>query len=340
MRQVVVRGAGGPEVMSVAQAPVPVPAAGEVLIRVAAAGINRPDLSQRQGSYPPPPGASPILGLEVAGWIAALGAGVDQWQVGDAVCALTPGGGYSEYVCTPASHCLPVPRGLSLLQAAALPETAFTVWTNVFERGRLQAGEHFLVHGGSSGIGTMAIQLARAFGAHVLATAGSAPKCAYCLSLGAERVINHRSEDFVAAARDATAGRGVDLILDMVGGSYVERNLHCLAPDGRLVQIAFLSGSRVTVDLNRLLRQRLTLTGSTLRPRSIADKAAIAAQLRARVWPLLDSGQVRVVIHRTYPLEAVQDAHRELERGQHLGKIVLDVASEATRDEIRNPPQS
>lgn len=312
--------------MEIASVPVPTPGAGEVLIRVAAAGVNRPDLSQRQGAYPPPPGASPIMGLEVAGTVAALGEQVNQWRVGDAVCALTPGGGYSEYTLTPATHCLPVPKGFSMAQAAAIPETAFTVWTNVFERGRLRAGEYFLVHGGASGIGTMAIQLAAAFGAHVLTTAGSVEKCAYCLSIGAERAINHRSEDFVEAVRAATQDRGVDLILDMVGGSYMERNLKSLALDGRLVQIAFLTGSRVELDLNRLMRQRLTITGSTLRPRSIADKAAIAAQLREQVWPLLEAGRVRPVIHKIFALEDVRDAHRELERGEHMGKIVLSVA--------------
>ncbi len=325
MRQVAVTGPGGPEVMLLASVPLPQPGAGDVLIRVAAAGVNRPDLSQRAGAYPPPPGASPILGLEVAGTVAQLGADVAGWRVGDAVCALVPGGGYSEFVVAPAVHCLPVPRGLTLTQAAALPETAFTVWTNVFDRGRLRSGEYFLVHAGSSGIGTMAIQIAAARGAHVLTTAGGPEKCNFCKALGAEVAIDYHAADFVDVVLEVTQQRGVDVILDMVGGDYFARNLRSLAIEGRLVNIAFLKGNRVELDLNRIMRQRLTVTGSTLRPRSVADKAAIAAQLLEQVWPLIEAGRVRPVIHKTYPLEQVREAHIELERGQHMGKIVLVV---------------
>jgi putative PIG3 family NAD(P)H quinone oxidoreductase len=311
--------------MLLASVPLPQPGAGDVLIRVAAAGVNRPDLSQRAGAYPPPPGASPILGLEVAGTVAQLGADVAGWRVGDAVCALVPGGGYSEFVVAPAVHCLPVPRGLTLTQAAALPETAFTVWTNVFDRGRLRSGEYFLVHAGSSGIGTMAIQIAAARGAHVLTTAGGPEKCNFCKALGAEVAIDYHAADFVDVVLEVTQQRGVDVILDMVGGDYFARNLRSLAIEGRLVNIAFLKGNRVELDLNRIMRQRLTVTGSTLRPRSVADKAAIAAQLLEQVWPLIEAGRVRPVIHKTYPLEQVREAHIELERGQHMGKIVLVV---------------
>jgi NADPH:quinone reductase len=324
MRQVIMSSHGGPEVLGIEPAaPVPQLRAEELLIRVQAAGVNRPDLSQRLGAYPPPPGASPILGLEVAGTVAAIGADVTGWTLGTAVCALVPGGGYSEYAAAPAVHCLPVPRGLTAVQAAAVPETAFTVWANVFDLGKLKTGEYFLVHGGTSGIGTIAIQLAAAAGAHVLTTAGSAEKCAFCRSIGAEVAIEYRTEDFVAAALKATDGKGVDLILDMVGGSYVERNLKSLAMDGRLVQIAMLTGNRPEIDLGRLMRHRLTITGSTLRPRTIAEKAAIAAALREHVWPLLKSGRVRPIIYKTFALQDVQEAHRELERGQHIGKIVL-----------------
>jgi putative PIG3 family NAD(P)H quinone oxidoreductase len=323
MRFVTMHGVGGPDVLALAEAPPPQPRSGEVLIEVAAAGVNRPDLVQRAGRYPPPPGASPILGLEVAGTIAALGAAVDTVRPGDAVCALTPGGGYAEFVVAPALHCLPVPKGLSLIEAAALPETAFTVWTNVFDRARLVAGEHFLVHGGTSGIGTIAIQLAAARGARVIATAGTDARCAVCRELGAAVAINHRSEDFVDAALRATDGRGVDVILDMVGGEYVARNLRALAIEGRLVQIAFMTGAKVSLDLTTVMTRRLTLTGSTLRPRSIADKAAIAAALRREVWPLIDQRRVRPILHATFPLEQVRDAHLALERGDHVGKIVL-----------------
>ena len=323
MRFIDMAAPGGPEVLRTGDGPVPRPGPDEVLIRVAAAGVNRPDVLQRTGSYPPPPGASPILGLEVSGTIAALGDGAEGWREGDEVCALVPGGGYAEYCTAPATHCLPVPRGLSLVEASGLPETFFTVWTNVFDRGRLQAGESFLVHGGTSGIGTTAIQLARAFGARVFATAGSPEKCAICRELGAERAIDYRQEDFVAVIRDATGGRGVDLILDMVGGPYVEKNLRSLAVEGRLVQIAFLRGSKVTLDLVHLMMRRQTITGSTLRPQSVAAKAAIASALREKVWPLIEAGTVKPVIDRTFPLAEAAEAHRLMESSRHIGKILL-----------------
>jgi NADPH2:quinone reductase len=314
---------GPPEVLKPVRRAVPEPEAGEVLIQVAAAGVNRPDLLQREGKYAPPPGASDIPGLEVAGTVAAVGPGVEAWRPGDEVCALLAGGGYAEYCTAPALQCLPVPAGLSLIEAAALPETFFTVWHNVFERGRLAAGQSVLVHGGASGIGTTAIQLARVFGARVFATAGSAEKCAACVRLGAERAIDYRREDFVAAVGEATAGRGVDLILDMVGGDYTPRNLECLAVEGRLVQIAFLHGPKIELSLLPVLQKRLTLTGSTLRPRSVEAKGAIAAALREEVWPLLVKGTVRPVIHATFPLAEASRAHRTLEEGAHIGKLVL-----------------
>jgi putative PIG3 family NAD(P)H quinone oxidoreductase len=323
MRYIDMAGPGGPEVLRLAEGKVPRPGPGEVLIRVAAAGVNRPDILQRLGNYPPPPGASPVLGLEVAGSVVALGEGVAGWHEGDGVCALVAGGGYAEYCVAPAAQCLPVPHGLSAVEAAGLPETFFTVWSNVFDRGRLAQGESFLVHGGTSGIGTTAIQLARAFGARVFATAGSAAKCAVCRELGAERAIDYHQEDFVAVIREATQGRGVDVILDMVGGSYVERNLRVLAVDGRLVQIAFLQGSKVTLDLVHLMVRRQTITGSTLRPRPVADKAAIAASLRGKVWPLIEAKTVRPVIDRAFPLAEAAAAHRLMESSAHVGKIVL-----------------
>ena len=323
MHHIAMEAPGGPEVLVLATGPVPRPATGEVLIRVAAAGINRPDILQRTGNYPPPPGASPILGLEVSGTVVALGAEVTGWHEGDAVCALVAGGGYAEYCVAPAPQCLPVPKGVALVDAAGLPETFFTVWTNVFDRGRLAAGESFLVHGGSSGIGTTAIQLARAFGARVFATAGSPEKCAVCRDLGAERAIDYRQEDFVAVLKEATQGRGVDVILDMVGGPYVEKNLRSLALEGRLVQIAFLQGSKVTLDLAHLMMRRQTITGSTLRPRPVAEKAAIARNLRDKVWPLIEAGKVRPVIDRTFPLAEAAAAHRLMESSAHIGKILL-----------------
>ena len=323
MRYIDLAGSGGPAVLTVATGPVPRPSEGEVLIQVAAAGINRPDLLQRTGNYPPPPGASPILGLEVAGTIAALGQGVLDWREGDQVCALVAGGGYAEYCLAPAAQCLPVPRGLSLIEAAGLPETFFTVWSNIFDRGRLQAGESFLVHGGTSGIGTTAIQLAHAFGARVFATAGTPEKCAVCRELGAEQAIDYRQQDFVAVIKEATEGRGVDVILDMVGGPYIEKNLRSLAVEGRLVQIAFLQGSKVTLDLVHLMMRRQTVTGSTLRPRPVADKAAIARALREKVWPLIEAKQVRPVIDRIFPLAEAAAAHRLMESSRHIGKILL-----------------
>ncbi len=316
---------GGPEVLRATTRPVPAPGPGEVLIRVAAAGVNRPDVLQRLGRYDPPPGASDLPGLEVAGTVAAVGEGVEGWSVGDAVTALLAGGGYAEYAVAPEPQCLPVPDGLDMTAAAALPETFFTVWTNVFQRGRLAEGESLLVHGGSSGIGTTAIQLARAFGARVFATAGSPEKCAACERLGAERAIDYREEDFVEVVKAATDGRGVDVILDMVGGDYVVRNLKALAVEGRLVYIAFLKGSKVELNLMPLMLRRLTITGSTLRPRSVAEKGAIAAELREKVWPLIARGEVRPVIHATFPLARAADAHALMESSAHIGKIVLEV---------------
>jgi putative PIG3 family NAD(P)H quinone oxidoreductase len=290
---------------------------------VAAAGVNRPDLLQREGRYPPPPGTTDIPGLEVAGTVVALGEGVSGWSVGDEACALVAGGGYAEYCVAPAPQCLPIPRGLSPVQAAALPETFFTVWTNVFERGRLAEGETLLVHGGSSGIGTTAIQLGRVFGARILATAGSAEKCEACQRLGAERAIHYEEEDFVAVVKEVTEGRGVDVILDMVAGDYTPRNLECLAREGRLVIIAFLGGSRAEVDLRPVLQRWLTVTGSTLRPRSVEEKGRIARALEKEVWPRLESGEVTPVIHVTLPLAEAAEAHRVLEEGAHIGKVVL-----------------
>jgi len=318
---------GGPEVLQPCRRPVPAPGPGEVLVRVSAAGVNRPDLMQRQGLYPPPPGASDIPGLEIAGTVAAVGAGVAGLAVGDAVCALVSGGGYAEWCLAAEPLCLPIPPGLDFAQAAALPETLFTVWTNLFdsERGRLQAGESLLVHGGSSGIGVAAIQLARAFGARVFATAGSAEKCRFCEGLGAAAV-NYREQDFVEAVMAQTEGKGVDVILDMVGGDYLQRNLSCLRQDGRLVQIAFQNGPKTQINLTPILLKRLTLTGSTLRPRSVAEKAAIARGLREKVWPLLASGRVRPVVQAVLPLTEAAAAHRLLESGVPIGKIVLQTS--------------
>lgn len=327
MKRVVHGEGGGIEVLHLVDAPVPQPAPGQVLIAVHYAGVNRPDLLQRAGSYPPPVGASPYLGLEVAGEIAAVGAGVSQWHVGDLVCALTPGGGYADYCCVAQGHCLPVPRGLSLLQASVLPETCFTVWTNVFERGRLAAGEQFLVHGGSSGIGMTAIQLAKAHGARVLTTVGNAQKAQACREAGADVVIQYHNEDFVAAVNKATGGHGVDVILDMVGGDYIVRNLKCLALEGRLVQIAFLQGSRVELNAMAIMLRRLTFTGSTLRARSDPEKARLAAAVRRHVWPLLEAGQCLPSIYKVFPLEEVQAAHALMESSQHIGKIALRMAA-------------
>lgn len=304
--------------------PIPTPGPGEVLIRVAAAGVNRPDVLQRKGAYPPPPGASDLPGLEVAGIVITCGQGVSSLQPGDRVCALTAGGGYAEYCLADVRHCLPVPAPLSMTEAAALPETFFTVWTNVFDRGRLKKGETFLVHGGSSGIGTTAIQLAHTFGARVFTTAGNKEKCDACLRLGADVAINYREQDFVEVVKHET-GDGVNLILDMVGGDYIPRNMKALAPDGRLVNIAFLKGAEVTVNFAVMMVKRLTLTGSTLRPQSKEAKAAIAEALRKKVWPLLEEGRIRPVMDSTYPLAHAAEAHKRMESGQHIGKIVLIV---------------
>ena len=323
MRAVEIRTFGGPEVLTYTVRPTPIPGPGDVLIEVAAAGINRPDVFQRQGRYAPPPGVTDLPGLEVAGVIAACGAGVERWREGDQVCALLAGGGYAAYAVAPAGQCLPRPERLSMVEAAALPEACFTVWTNVFERGRLRAGESLLVHGGSSGIGTTAIQLAATGGATVYATAGSADKCAACLDLGAATAVNYAQQDFVAVLLDATGGRGVDVILDMVGGEYVARNLSLLAEDGRLVQIAVLRGGTVTVDAALVMRRRLTFTGSTLRPRPVAEKARIAAALEREVWPRIASGQVRPRIHQVLPLDQAAAAHALMESSAHIGKIVL-----------------
>ena len=315
---------GGPEVLRPARRPVPEPGLGEVLIEVAAAGVNRPDTMQRQGLYPPPPGASDIPGLEVSGRVVANGPGAHRYEVGATVCALTHGGGYAEYCVAPETQTLPVPAGLSVVDAAGLPETCFTVWTNAFERARLRAGERLLVHGGSSGIGTTAIQIASALGARVFATAGSPEKCAACERLGAERAIDYLSEDFVSVVKELTGGEGVDVVLDMVGGSYVQRNLAALRPEGRLAQIAFLESSKCQLDLNSLMRKRLTIVGSTLRPQSVESKARIAASLEEQVWPLVESGLVRPVIDTRLPLDQAAAAHARMEAGQHIGKILLE----------------
>jgi len=316
---------GDPDVLVPVERPRPVPAAGEVLIKVAAAGVNRPDVFQRRGRYPPPPGASDIPGLEVAGVVEEVGGDVHDIRVGDAVCALVAGGGYAEYCAAPAPQCLPVPRGLDYTAAAAIPETFFTVWTNVFERGRLQANESILVHGGSSGIGTTAIQLARAHGARVFATAGSADKCAACERLGAERAINYREADFAPVVRQLTGDRGVDVVLDMVGGDYFERNIDVLAMDGRLVEIATLQGVKAALNIQTIMQRRLTITGSTLRARPVADKGAIARALRVRVWPLVESGAVKPIVHATFPLRQAAEAHRVMESSAHIGKLVLTI---------------
>ena len=314
---------GGPEVLRTTTRPVPEPGAGEVLIRLAFAGVNRPDALQRAGSYAPPPGASDLPGLEGAGEIVALGAGVSGWQEGDQVCALLPGGGYAGYVTTAAAHCLALPAGMALREAACLPETFFTVWSNVFGRGALKGGERFLVHGGSSGIGTTAIQLAHAFGARVFATAGSAEKCAVCKDLGADRAINYREEDFLEVLK---AEGGADLILDMVGGDYLPRNVKALADDGRLVQIAFLQGPKVELNFAQVMVRRLTITGSTLRPQSDLAKARIAEGLRAHVWPLIEAGKIAPVMDSEFPLAEAAAAHARMETSAHIGKIVLKVA--------------
>jgi NADPH:quinone reductase len=325
MNAVAITTPGGPEVLKLTQLPTPKPGAGQLLVKVAAAGVNRPDLAQRAGLYPPPPGHSPLPGLEIAGEVVEAGAGTTRWKAGDMVCALVNGGGYAEYCIAEETSALPVPAGFDMVRAAALPETFFTVWNNVFERGHLAAGEWLLVHGGSSGIGTTAIQLAKAFGARVIATAGSADKCQACLDLGADKAINYKTEDFVAAAKAATGGKGVDVILDMVGGEYTDKNIAMAAEDGRIVQIATLGGVEAKVNLARLMMKRLTLTGSTLRPRTREVKAGFARALEEKVWPLLAAGKVRVVMDSTFPLAEAAAAHRRLETSQHIGKVVLTV---------------
>jgi putative PIG3 family NAD(P)H quinone oxidoreductase len=322
MRAVAITAPGGPDVLRVTEATRPEPGYGQILIRVAYAGVNRPDALQRAGSYAPPATASPLPGLEAAGTVAAVGPGVTEWKVGDAVCALLPGGGYAEYAVTPAAHALPVPEGMGLREAACLPETYFTVWSNVFQRGGLKAGEVFLVHGGSSGIGTTAIQLAHAFGARVFTTAGTPEKCAACTMLGAERAIDYRADDFVTVLK---AEGGADLILDMVGGAYLPRNVKALKDDGRLVQIAFLQGPKVELNFAEVMMRRLTITGSTLRPQSDLAKARIAASLREHVWPLLDAGRIAPVMDSEFAFEDAAGAHARMESSGHIGKIVLRV---------------
>ena len=323
MRAVVAPKGGGPEVLTLVDRPVPRPGEGELLVRVRAAGVNRPDILQRLGHYPPPPGAPDILGLEIAGEVAAVGAGVSRFSAGQEVMGLVAGGGYAEYAVVHEANALPVPAGLPMVEAGGIPETYFTVWTNVFERGRLQSGETFLVHGGTSGIGTTAIQLAKAFGATVIATAGSDEKCDACRRLGADVAINYRTQDFVKEAKAATNGKGVDLILDMVGGDYVGRNYETAAIEGRIVQIAFLKTSKVEVDLRHLMMKRLTHTGSTLRARTVEQKAIVARGIAEKVVPLLAKGQCRPVIDSTYPLDEVVKAHARMEEGAHVGKIIL-----------------
>jgi putative PIG3 family NAD(P)H quinone oxidoreductase len=315
--------AGGPEVLVPVERPTPTPGEGEVLIRVAAAGVNRPDVMQRQGLYPPPPGAPSIPGLEIAGEIVAVGAGVGPEMLGQPVCALIGGGGYAQYAIAVADHCLPVPHGLSMVQAAALPETLFTVWTNVFERAYARDGETLLVHGGTSGIGTTAIALGQIFGLTVIVTAGSDEKCAAAEKLGAAKAINYRTQDFVEAVKDFTGGKGVDIVLDMVGGDYLPRNLQCLAEDGRHVSIAVQRGAKAEIPIWEIMRRRLTLTGSTLRGRDRAFKAMVADELSRIVWPHVEEGKLRPVIDRSFPLAEVAEAHRRMEAGDHVGKIVL-----------------
>ncbi|WP_406854695.1 NAD(P)H-quinone oxidoreductase [Alsobacter sp. KACC 23698] len=326
MTAIGVKAPGGPEALVPETRPTPRPAAGEILVKVAAAGVNRPDVMQRKGLYPPPPGASDIPGLEIAGEVIALGEGVTRHALGDRVCALVAGGGYAEYCVVHETNALRAPDGASMIEAAAIPETFFTVWTNVFERGRLQPGESFMVHGGTSGIGTTAIMLAKAFGSRVFATAGSDEKCDACRKLGADVAINYRTQDFVAEVKAATDKKGVDVILDMVGGDYIGRNYEAAAVEGRIVQIAFQGKSEATVDFRRIMLKRLTHTGSTLRSRSPAEKAAIADQLVARVWPLIAAGTVKPVIHATFPFREAAKAHALMESSQHIGKIVLTVA--------------
>jgi len=323
MRAIEIEKPGGPEVLRTAERPRPEPKPQEILVKVAAAGVNRPDVLQRQGLYPVPPDASDLPGLEIAGEVVACGSAVSAWKPGERVCALTHGGGYAEYCVTPEVQALPVPKGLSMVEAASLPETFFTVWSNVYDRGRLAPGESLLVQGGSSGIGVTAIQMAKAMGNRVFATAGSEEKCAACVSLGADAAFNYKTQDFVAGVREATGGKGVDVILDMAAGDFVPRELKALADEGRLVFIAFLRGPKTELDVNELMRRRLTLTGSTLRPRPVAFKGAVAASLRQRVWPLIEAGKIKPVIYKTFKLEQAAEAHRLMESSTHIGKLVL-----------------
>ena len=325
MTGIALNGKGGPEVLQPQSMAVPMPGPGQILVKVAAAGVNRPDVQQRMGAYPPPPGHSPLPGLEIAGEVAAVGPGVARWKAGDQVCALVNGGGYAEYCLAEDVQALPIPKGVAMANAGGIPETAFTVWNNVFERGALEAGDWFLVHGGTSGIGTTAIQLAKAFGARVIATAGSADKCQVCRDLGADHAVNYKTDDFVAVVKDVTGGHGIDVTLDMVGGDYTERNIAAAAEDGRIVQIATLAGPMTTFTLPRLMMKRLTLTGSTLRPRTRDVKARFARALEKKVWPLYASGRVKVIMDSTFPLAQAADAHRRMETSQHVGKIVLTV---------------
>ena len=326
MTCIAIREYGGPEMLQPETRPLPQPGAGEILVRVHAAGVNRPDVSQRLGKYPPPPGASDLPGLEVAGEVAALGAGVTRWKLGDKVCALAHGGGYAEYCLVHETHALPIPQGFSMIEAAAVPETFFTVWVNAFMTGRLSAGETALVHGGSSGIGTTAIMLAKAIGAKIIVTAGSDEKCDACVKLGADLAINYRTKDFVAEVKAFTGGKGVNLVLDMVGGPYVQRNMECAGMDGRLVQIAYQQGYKIAdFDMRPISSKRLVMTGSTLRPRTVEQKAAIADSLRERVWPLLEGGKIRPIIDSTFPLSEAAKAHARMETSAHVGKIVLTV---------------
>lgn len=331
MRAIEITQPGAPDVLRLTERPRPTPAPGEVLIRVQAAGVNRPDVLQRKGAYAPPPGVSDLPGMEIAGTIEAGDAQAGGFKIGDAVCALVAGGGYAEYCAAPIGQCLPKPRNLTFAEAAGLPETYFTVWSNVFDRARLAVGDSLLVQGGSSGIGVAAIQLAAALGSTVYATAGSAEKCAACVELGATRCINYRTEDFVQVVKEVTQGRGVDVILDMVAGDYLPREIECLADDGRLVIIALLGGAKGTLDLSAVLRRRLTVTGSTLRPRPVAFKAAIARRVRENVWPLIESGRIKPMLFRTFPLAEAADAHLLMESSQHVGKIVLAVGPAAER---------
>jgi NADPH2:quinone reductase len=325
MRYIVAREPGPPDVLTIAETTVPTPKAGEVLIEVAFAGVNRPDCIQRAGHYPPPPDASPIIGLEVAGKVAALGDDVTDWRIGDSICALTPGGGYAEYCIAPAVHCLPIPAGLSLLEAASLPENYFTVWNNLFDRVHLGAGETALIHGGSGGIGLAGIQLAKAFGATAITTVGSAEKAAFCRDIGAAYAINYKEQDFVAEVATITGKKGVDVVLDMVGGDYIEKNMKCMALEGRMVIIAFLQGSKVTVDWRHIMMRRYTITGSTLRASPSKRKAEIASSLREKVWPLFESRVLRPVINKVFPMADAASAHKLMESSAHIGKIMLEV---------------